>query len=63
MIPARRPYVSTPASRSRVAGVRAAGYVIRGTQHKPMCRCRACKVVRLRAREKLLNQSMGWNCG
>jgi len=49
-----RPLISASISSETLprdaAGVR--GYIIRGSRHRPGCRCRACKIVRIKARER-----------
>lgn len=62
-IPCKKPDHAFPLHLSRVLRERETGFIIRGTKHKPGCRCYACQVVRIRRREKLQREAMGWTCG
>jgi hypothetical protein len=52
-----RPLVSVALGRAILPRVHTVqGYVIGGRQHKQACRCRACGLIRIRAREKMASR-------
>jgi hypothetical protein len=54
-----RPLVAAALKRDTVPGVVASqGYVIGGANHKLGCRCRACGMIRRRARERAIHRAL-----